>query len=173
MCYVVQVQACHEIDAVDRCQNIIKDSEEVFTMLSERMVRKDGEWQAVRSVTFQKYIFVETMDPDDFWNRLRKVPGMAKLLKVGDEVVPIYPEEEKVLRLLGGDGHVIGRSVVYKEGDSVTVVSGALAGLEGLVRWMDRRQRWVRIAVRLAGCETLIKLGAEFIRPDEKKLLSL
>ena len=131
-------------------------------MLSERMVRKDGEWEKVQSVTFQKYIFVETAEPEDFRLRLRRIPGLTKFLTVGDDIVPIFPEEEKLLRMLGGDDHVIGSSVVYKEGDRVTVISGALVGMEGLVRWMDRRQRWVRIAVRLADRETLIKLGAEF-----------
>ena len=158
------------MDAVDRCQNIIKDREEVFTMLSERMVRKDGEWQAVRSVTFQKYIFVETTSIDDFRIRLHAIPGLTRILTVGDDAVPIYPKEEKLLRLLGGEDHIIGRSVVYKEGDKVTVVSGALVGLEGLVRWTDKRQRWIGIAVSLANRETVIKLGAEFIRPGEKKL---
>ena len=121
-------------------------------MLSERMVRKDGEWEKVQSVTFQKYIFVETAEPEDFRLRLRRIPGLTKFLTVGDDIVPIFPEEEKLLRMLGGDDHVIGSSVVYKEGDRVTVISGALVGMEGLVRWMDRRQRWVRIAVRLADC---------------------
>ena len=172
MWYVVQVQACHEQEIVNKCQGIVKDDEEVFTILSERMERKDGEWEKVRSVTFQKYIFVETAEPDDFRNRLRKIPGMTKLLKVGDDIVPIYPEEEKLLRLLGGDDHVIGSSVVYKEGDSVTVVSGALVGLEGLVRWSDKRQKWIGIEVKLANRKTVIKIGAEFISPSEKKLLS-
>lgn len=172
MWYVVQVQACHEQEIVKKCQRIVKDDEEVFTILSERMERINGEWEAVLSVTFQKYVFVDTTDPEDFWLRLHGIPGLTKLLTVGDEIVAVYPEEERVLRLLGGDDHIIGRSVVHKEGDHVTVISGALVGLEGLVRWVDKRQRWVRIAVRIGDRETLIKLSAEFVRPSEKKLLS-
>ena len=61
---------------------------------------------------------------------------------------------------------------MHKEGDHVTVISGALVWLEGLVRWVDKRQRWVRIAVRIGDRETLIKLSAEFVRPSEKKPLS-
>ena len=170
MWYVVQVQACHEIDVVNRCQNIVRDSEEVFTMLSERMERKDGVWQPIRTVTFQKYIFVDTSNIDAFRSRLHSIPGMTRILTVGDDAVPIYPKEEQLLRLLGGEDHIIGRSVIYKEGDKVTVVSGTLVGLEGLVRWTDKRQKWVGIAVSLADRETVIKLGAEFVRPGEKKL---
>ena len=39
MWYVVQVQACHEQEIVKKCQRIVKDDEEVFTILSERMER--------------------------------------------------------------------------------------------------------------------------------------
>ena len=172
MLYVVQVQACREMDIVSRCQGIVRDGEEVFTMLTERMERRGGEWKKIHAVTFQKYLFVDTEAPDDFRIRLRSVPGMTRFLTVGDDIVPIFPEEEKLLRLLGGDDHVIGSSVVYKEGDRVTVISGALVGLEGLVRWSDKRQKWIGIEVKLANRKTVIKIGAEFISPSEKKLLS-
>ena len=97
MWYVIQVQACHELAVVDRCQGIVKDEEEVFTMLSEQMERKNGEWQVIRSVAFQKYIFVDTANIDGFRVRLHSIPGMTRILTVGDDAVPIYPKEEKLL----------------------------------------------------------------------------
>lgn len=93
-------------------------------MLSERMERKDGVWQPIRTVTFQKYIFVDTSNIDDFRSRLHSIPGLTKILTVGDEAVPIYPKEEQLLRLLGGKDHIIGRSVIYKEGDKVKALCG-------------------------------------------------
>ena len=66
MWYVVQVQACHEHEIVKKCQRIVKDNEEVFTMRTERMERINGEWEAVLSVTFQKYVFVDTTDPERY-----------------------------------------------------------------------------------------------------------
>ncbi len=80
MWYVIQTKALKEREMVLKCQDILKDGEEVFTMETEKQKRIKGEWQTVREVTFQKYIFVETDDPDDLRIRLRDVKGMTKML---------------------------------------------------------------------------------------------
>ena len=164
MWYVIQVEACHENEMVTRCQRIVKEGEEVFTMLSERMERRDNEWKPYRYVTFQKYIFVDTAHPDDFKSRLHEITGMTKMLMTGDDITPLYPEEEKLLKRLGGDDHVIGKSCLYSEGDEITVINGPLVGLEGVVKWKDKRQRLIGVAVTLMNRETIIKLAAEYIR---------
>ena len=167
MWYVVQVQACHESEMVAKCQEIIKDSEEVFTMYTERMERKDGEWQPKRFVTFQNYIFVDTNEPDDFRIRLRAVSGMKKILGIGEVVTPISQEEEEFLRRVGGTDHIIGKLNAYCDGDRVTVIDGPFVGMEGMVCWTDRRQKLIGVQVSFLNRKTVIKLGAEFIRKEE------
>lgn len=166
MWYVIQVSACHEIEMAAKCQRIVKENEEVFTMLTERLERKGGEWKPYRFVTFQKYIFADTNDPDDFRIRLHSIGGLTKMLGTGDDVVPIHADEEEFLKRIGGSDHIIGKSVAYCEGDKITVTSGPLAGMEGLVKWTDKRQKLVGIAVNFLNQETVIKLGAEFIRKE-------
>lgn len=168
MWYVIQVMACHESEMVNKCQKIIKDGEEVFTMFTERMERRDGRWQARRFVTFQKYIFVETSNPDDFRIRLQSVSGLTKMLGVGEYVIPIRTEEEEFLRCIGGSDHIIGKSYVYNEGDKVKVISGPLSGMEGQIEWFDKRQKLIGIKTMFLNQKTVIKLGAEFIRKEEE-----
>ena len=163
MWYVIQTQACHEEEMVLKCREVAKPDEEIFTMLSERQQRIKGEWVTKRYVTFQKYIFADTTDPDDLRIRLKGVKGLTKMLMVGDKATPIYPEEEEFLRQLGGEDHIIGMSYIYREGDIITVNDGPLKDLEGVVKWTDRRQHLIGIAVRMFGAETIVKLSAEFV----------
>lgn len=164
MWYVIQVKACHEHEMVNKCQSILKPGEEVFTIETERLERREGVWQPVRRITFQKYIFADIEDPDDFRLRLRKVYGMTKLLGVGDVVLPIFPEEEEHLKRLGGKDHIIGKSDVYKDGDKIKVIDGPLRGLEASVKWVDKRQKLVGVAVMMLGQGRIIKLSADFVQ---------
>ncbi len=166
MWYVIQVMACHESEMVTRCRQIIKDGEEVFTMMTERQERRNGQWQPKQFVTFQKYIFVDTDDPDDFRIRLHDVIGMTKMLGIGDDIIPISPEEEGFLKRIGGEDHIIGRISAFCEGDKVSIMTGPFAGMEGCVEWTDKRQRLIGIRVGFMNRETVIKLGAEFIRKE-------
>ena len=163
MWYVIQTKALHEYEMVDKCKKITKPGEDVFTIEAERQVRVKGEWTTKRFPAFQKYFFVETDDPDDFRIRLYDVKGITKMLCVGDVPVPIYPEEEEFLRKLGGENHMIGKSLVYKEGDKITVTEGPLSDTEGIVKWTDKRQHLIGIAVKMFGDERIIKLSADYI----------
>lgn len=167
MWYVIQVTACHESEMVTKCQRVVKDGEEVFTMLTERMERRGGKWQPKKYVVFQKYIFVDTADPEDFKVRLHDVIGMTKMLGIGDDIVPIHPDEEEFLRRVGGRDHIIGKSCVYCKGDKITVIKGPLAGMEGEVEWIDKRQKLIGVKTIFMNQETVIKLGAEYISKEE------
>ncbi len=166
MWYVIQTKACHELEMVNKVQEILKPGEEVFTIQTEREERIKGEWTTKRYVTFQKYLFVDTDEPDDLRMRLRDVKGLTKMLCVDDTVTPIYPEEEEFLKKIGGEDHVIGKSLIYTEGDKVTVTDGPLANLEGTIKWTNKRQRLIGITVKMFGEETIVKLSADYIKKD-------
>ena len=169
MWYVLQVSACHENEMVNKCREILKDGEEVFTFLAERLERKKGKWEPKRTITFQKYIFADITDPDDFRVRLQKVDGMTKMLGVGEDIVPIKPEEETFLKRIGGEEHIIGLSRGFSEGDKVIVTDGPLQGKEGSIKWMDKRQRTAGIRVKFLNTDTVIKLGIECINKDKSQ----
>ncbi|MBQ8956088.1 MAG: antiterminator LoaP [Lachnospiraceae bacterium] len=165
MWYVMQVRAAHELAIVERCRkDVIIPGEDVFVMRSERMFKSHGEWELREEVSFQKYIFAETGDTDDFRIRLRNVKERTKMLGVGDEIVPISQEEEELLRKLGGDEHVIRYSTGFVAGDRLIVTEGPLAGHEGEVKWVDRHQRLAGIEIELMGQMVTIRLGCEVLK---------
>lgn len=166
MWYVIQVQARRELAVVEKChkRNVILPGEEVFTMLSERMVKERGEWKKKTEVAFQKYIIAETKDADGFRVRLQKIGEMAKMLGVNDQVVPIYPEEEERLKRLGGPEHVIRYSEGYMLNERLIVTDGPMKGMEGQVKWTDRHQRLAGVEVLLLGRKVVVKMGIGILK---------
>lgn len=164
--YVIQVQARHEIAVVEKChaRNVLLPGEDVFTILSERMVKESGEWKKKTEVAFQKYIFAETEDTDGFRIRLRKIEEMARMLRVDDKIVPIYPEEQELLQKLGGAGHVIRYSEGYMAGEKLVVTEGPMKGMEGLVKWTDRHQRIAGIEMDLIGQKVTVRMGVGILK---------
>ena len=170
---MIQTRARHELEVVRKCrEDVILPGESVFVMMAERMFKQHGEWKLIEDVAFQKYIFAETADTDDFRIRLRNVKDMTRMLGVGEDIAPILREEEELLKSLGGEDHVIRYSVGFVEGDRLIITEGPLAGHEGEVKWIDRHQRIAGIETELMGQKVTIRLGCEVLKklPEGVKL---
>ena len=133
--------------------------EEVFVPLVERMTKVRGEWEVVRTRLFPGYVFIETDRPGDLYMRLKEVKAMTRLLKTGEEITPLYREEEEYLRSLEDEEHVVRYSEGYLEGERLVVTSGALKGQEGKIRKILRHKRLVVLEVPLLGREVEVTLG--------------
>lgn len=169
MWYVLQVRTGQEADIIAQCRSIVlQENEDVFIMLGEKKRRLRGEWVTKRYLLFPGYIFIDTTDIDSFQIRLQEIKAMTKVLKIGEEVVPIWPEEEEFLRQLGGEDHVAGYSEGYLEGEHLVVMEGALKGYEGTVKRIDRHHRLVTIEVPLLGRIVEVQLGLGIVKKIEK-----
>ena len=168
MWYVIQVRALHETEVCDLCKrDVLIPGESIFVFRSEKFVRQRGSWEKKTIPTFQKYIFVETGDVDGFRQRLKAVKQMTKFIGAGDEIVPIYPEEEAWLRRLGGPEHIVTVSEASLVGEDITVLSGPMKGLECNIKWINRRQKTIGIGISLLGNEQTIKVAMEFVDPPK------
>lgn len=166
MWYVIQVQARHETAVVEKCltRGVLLPGEDIFTILSERMVKEHGEWKKKTEAAFQKYIFAETADTDGLRIRLRNVEEMTKMLGVDDRIVPIHPEEQELLEKLGGEEHIIRYSEGYVANEKLVVTEGPMKGMEGLVKWTDRHQRIAGIEMDLLGQKVTVKMGIGILK---------
>lgn len=165
MWYVLQVKTGQETDIVRQCRGrIIRENEDVFTMYGEKKCRFRGEWKLKRYLLFPGYVFIETIDIDDFRIRLHEIKAMTKVLKTGEDVVPVWPEEEEFLRQLGGENHIAGYSEGYLEGEHLVVIDGAMQGYEGKVKRLDRHHRLVTIEVPLLGHLVEVQLGLGVVK---------
>ncbi len=164
MWYVIQVQTRHELDMMKRCrEEAAVDGEDIFAIQAERLFRTRGMLELRTQVAFPGYLFAETPDIISLRMRLRSIPELTKILSIGETMTPIHPDEEALLRKLGGEDHIIRRSEGYKEGDRLVVTNGPMKGTEGRVRWTDRHKHMAGLEVDLLGQKIIVKLGVDIL----------
>ena len=160
MWYVVQVYTGREEEIARQCrERVAKEGEEVFIPLVERMIKTGGKMTLVKTRLFPGYVFIETDHAEDMYLRLKRVKAMTKLLKTGEEITPLYPEEEAYLKGLEDEGHVVRYSEGYLGGGRLIITSGALKGYEGQIKKVLRHKRLVVLEVPLLGRKVEVTLG--------------
>lgn len=158
--YVVQVYTGREEEILEQCKKkVVRAGEEAFVPMAERMTKVHGEWTRVETRLFPGYVFIVTDAPWDLYVRLKQIKAMTKLLRTGEEITPLYREEETYLKELLDGGHVARYSEGYLEGDRLVVTAGALRGREGKVKKVLRHKRLVVLEVPLLGREVEVTLG--------------
>lgn len=165
MWYVIQVYTGREVEVCRQCRcRVMDEDEDVFVLMAEKMTKIQGEWTQVTSRLFPGYVFVETSRIDDFFMRLKRVEAMTKVLRTGEDMTPIHQEEEKHLRLLGGEHHIVTYSEGYMEGEKLVVTSGAMKNFKGIVRKVLRHKRLVVLEMPLMGRTVEITVGLGIVK---------
>lgn len=173
MWYVMQVYTGAETELCETCRNgIMEQDEDVFVLLTEKMTKFGGEWSLVTARLFPGYVFVETDRIQDFYRRLKKAGSLAKILRTGEEMTPLYPEEETYFRKLGGREHVVRYSQGYIEGEELVVTSGAMRHCRGTVKKVLRHKRLVVLEVAMMGraMEVTVGMGIVARQGDGEKV---
>ena len=91
--------------------------------------------------------------------RLKRIDAMTKVLRSGEDLIPIHQEEERYLRLLGGDNHIVKYSEGYLEGEKLVVTSGAMKNYKGTIKKVLRHKRLVILEVSLMGRTVDVTVG--------------
>ena len=160
MWYVIQVYTGNELKIVQQCRDrVMEAGEDVFVLLAERWTKIRGERTLITSRLFPGYVFIETDRIEDFYKRLNWIYAMTKVLRTGEEMTPLHPEEEKYLKRLSGDDHIVKYSEGYIEDEKLVVTSGPLKDFEGKVKKILRHKRLVVMEVSLLGQTLEVTLG--------------
>ena len=169
MWYVMQVYTGKELEIAQQCRERVADEgEDVFVPLAERWTKIRGERTLITSRLFPGYVFIETEGIEDFYKRLNRIYAMTKVLRTGDEMMPIQKEEEEYLRKLGGDEHVVKYSEGYIEGERLIVTSGPLKDFAGNVKKVLRHKRLVVMEVPLLGRTVEVTVGMGVVERREE-----
>ena len=126
--------------------------------------RKDGKWKAIKRKLFPGYVLIKGIMNIDVYYKLKKVPGIIKLLASESDILTVDEKELRVLKiLLDNDGNNIGISLLYKENDGVRIISGPLVGLEGQIMKVDYRKGRAKVSLRFMNEERIVELGIEVV----------
>lgn len=117
---------------------------------------KNGKEVVKTKNLFSGYLFVEMIMTDEAWYIVRNTPGVTGFIGSsggGAKPFPVSDEEiEKILRRLGMSDKKI--QIDFELGDTVKVLSGAFANVEGRVENIDMEKQIVTVLTILFGRET-------------------
>ena len=168
MWYVIQVSTGKEEQILEMIikYGVQEYLEECFIPKYERRKKCLGQWRTEEAVLFPGYIFIITEDVEGLYLALKQIPKLTKLLGTGEKWTSMSKEDVEIIEMLSGRDRLVKFSEGYIEGNKVTVVSGALQGLEGVIRKIDRHKRLAWLEMDMFGRKTKFEVGLEIVRKE-------
>lgn len=163
--YVIQVQSKSEYRLCTKIKDRVSSSlyYDCFVPQAEYLYKKDGIFEKRIRPLFPGYIFVITDCIKDFYEALKKFDGFKRILKGGDDFVPISREEADFLAGITDGDRSIPMSSGYILNSKTIITSGPLVGNEGIIKKIDRHKRIGFVEFSFMGQPQLVKLPLEII----------
>lgn len=166
MWYVIQTQTGHEDKLKTLMDKTMPEgldySSNIFLYESKR--RYLGAWNTERKPLFPGYVIVITDDIEGVDIHLKRLPEYARVLRHGEDIVPLTDDEVNFIRKLTGDDGVVSMSYGIQVGDKVSVTEGALVGLEYRILKIDRHKRKAVIEIELFKEKKEVTVGLEILK---------
>lgn len=135
----------------DKIYDVVVPTEEVMEL-------KGGKRQLVSKKVFPGYIMVRMLLDDDSWYAVRNTPGVTGFVGSGAKPMPL--DRDEVSRILAPPEEERMRPrLEFEEGEVVSVVTGAFAGMSGPIAEINADQQTVKVLVDIFGRETPVTLG--------------
>ena len=164
--YVVNTYSGHETKVKEKLEMRAESmgfQDNIFRIIvPEETVKetmKDGSIKEKKVKIFPGYILVEMIMTDEAWYIVRNTPGVTGFIGSsgkGAKPTPLLPQEiDRILRNMG-----MSRVDVDQElqvGTKVKIISGALAGMYGVITSIDLPSQKLELNVDIFGLETAVE----------------
>ena len=121
---------------------------------------KNGKSKEIVHKTFPGYVLVEMVMTDESWYIVRNTPGVTGFVGshgAGSKPAPLLPEEiNSILRSIGMSTRTSDLEVSL--GDTVKIIEGAFAGMEGQVVEIDDEKQKLKENIDMFGRATSAEL---------------
>lgn len=131
-------------------------------------VEKDGETKIIKENDFPGYALVEMIMTDEAWYVVRNTPGVTGFLGShggGSKPVSLLPDEvDDMLQRM----NIVERKVTelnVEVGETVKIVAGSFAGMQGEVTAIDNDKQEVTVLVDFLGRETPTEIPFNDVQP--------
>ena len=142
---------------------------EVLVPEQEVYEEKNGEMSSTMKKTFPGYVLVQMVMSDEAWYVVRNKPGVTGFVGshgAGSKPSPLLPEEvDSVFRSMGMNPRKV--EIQLSLGEHVEIISGAFAGMEGVVESFDEDKGKVTVSVEMFGRETDTELDYSEVKQIE------
>lgn len=133
--------------------------------------RKLGKKYDTTKPLYPGYIFFigEKISPELHWI-IRRTPGFFRFLKDNKNIQALTGNDREILTHFLRFGEVAEKSqVTFDENNKISVVSGPMEGLEGIIVRVDRRKGRAKIRLSLNNNSLLVDLAFDVIKSAVEK----
>lgn len=120
------------------------------------------EAKEVETKMFPSYVLVKMCMTDATWHVVRNITGVTGFVGPGSRPVPLSDEE---VTAMGVETKIV--AIGFDVGDSVKIVSGALAGFTGVVQEISEDKKKINVLASMFGRETPVELNTEDVKKEE------
>lgn len=116
-------------------------------LASEKLIK--GAVSKLAEPLFPRYLFIrlDTGDSAKSWSPIRSTRGVSKLVSFGNQPAKVSDELVDLIRARETSGEIAEKRL-FNPGESIRVVDGPFAGIEGIFQSIDGTQR-VMILIEL------------------------
>ena len=160
---------------------------ETFLPLRAQLHRWRDRYKKVETPLFGSYVFARFLRQSPMRLAVLKTPGVVRIVGFGQKDAPVPDDQIDTLRRVMESKLILHRHRYLRAGQRVRVVSGALAGVEGILTRVKNLERLViviepvqrALALQLSGYEivpigtsnaTLMSIGAHKPSSGEERL---
>lgn len=120
--------------------------------------RNGDDVKEVEEKIFPCYVLIKMVMTDESWHVVRNITGVTGFVGPGSRPIPLSDEE---VAAIGVEKTVI--TLDYEVGDTVKIVSGAIAGFVGRVEHISEDKKKVVIMASMFGRETPIDVDSNCV----------
>jgi transcriptional antiterminator RfaH len=144
--YLVHTKPRQEACAL---QNLNQQGYDCYLPLlpSEKLLK--GQVSKTTEPLFPRYLFIrlDTSHSAKSWSPIRSTPGVSKLVSFGNQPARVADELVELIRARESSGDIEEKRL-FKPGETIRVMDGPFAGVEGIFQALDGTQR-VMILIEL------------------------
>ena len=171
MWYVIWTTTGKEAVLEQELQNVLPENTYRKCWIPQKQERQKwhGKYVDVVKTLFPGYLFLDTDCPETVYKKLKDAQRFltfSHLLKNDDIFTPISEKEERILQKLTGDRGCIDVSVGVIQDGKLSILQGALVGMEAYVVRIDRHKRKAYLEMDLFGRLQKFSAGLEIIEKN-------
>jgi len=160
--YVVQTKPRQESVAVE---NLERQGYTTYCPQMAQAKRRRQRWQKVSEPLFPRYLFVQLAEGVDNFAPIRSTVGVLNMVRFGEKPATI---PQQALDTIQQQEQMFccetSNTPNWQSGDTVQVVDGPFAGLNGIFQTKNTEERVV-ILLSILGRENLITVGTNSLIP--------
>ena len=164
--YVIHTYAGYEAIVKDSLEKLIENNNlsnvilDIKIPMEETIEEKNGKKKVVQRKILPCYVFIKMVYSNDMWFLITNSRGVTGFVGPQGKAIPLGEDEVKKMRL---EERV--ESCDLQIGDSVRIISGALASFIGTVEDLNMDAQKAKVKVSMFGRET--EVDVDFIQLDK------